>query len=323
MRRHGFTLVELLVVITILGLLMGLVIPALFGAIEKANRASCQNNLKQIGTACQGWAADHRQKWPDAWEMFPDRDPAGDAGGAGGDEEQKVKWDDIGNTREDESDADEVEANQNDIESNTASLWLLVRTQSASVDLFVCPSTNHDYDSSVVDPSDVYDFRSANYISYSYQNVAGSYTLTSTSATQPTRMAVMADANPQREDHFSRSEALVEETGLTYPEHEETSAWNRQLEESDGIQNVYQLNSPNHKYQGQNVLYLDGHVEWKVHPYCGYRFDNIWVKRKKGEDESDIRANDFDTITKFDDEESYSGSNDATVEDYDDSFLVP
>ncbi len=317
MRRHGFTLVELLVVITILGLLMGLVIPALFGAIEKANRASCQNNLKQLGTASQGWASDHRQKWPDAWDMFPDRNPGG-----GGDD-QKVKWDDVGNTRDDETDADEVEANENDIESNTASLWLLVRTQLATVDLFVCPSTNHEYDSSVVDPSDVYDFRSAEYVSYSYQNVAGTYTLTSTSATQPTRMAVMADANPMREDFTSRCDAELDSGGLTYPEHEETGAWNRKLEEGDGLQDRYQLNSPNHKFRGQNVLYLDGHVEWKFHPYCGYKFDNIWLKRKKGEDESNIRANEFDTITTFDDEESYGGSNDAVVEDYDDSFLVP
>ena len=57
--KAGFTLLEVLVVITIIGMLMSLLLPAINGARGTANRTTCQNNLRQVGIGLNSHHALH------------------------------------------------------------------------------------------------------------------------------------------------------------------------------------------------------------------------------------------------------------------------
>lgn len=64
-------------------------------------------------------------------------------------------------------------------------------------------------------------------------------------------------------------------------------------------------NSRNHGGHGQNVLYLDGHIEFRESPFCGVKRDMIWARRKS--------ATGFES----------TGIATSPLDDLDDSVLLP
>ncbi|MCX5673077.1 MAG: hypothetical protein NTU94_17320 [Planctomycetota bacterium] len=311
---------SIIAAVVILFILVLIIVSALTFPNNGAGSASCTNNLSQIGKAYRVWASLHRQAGPD---VFTD---------------QSTHWHEVGNTRTDawspvRDDGEPSKAEPGDngqpIQSNTANLWVLVAESGLTPQVLICPLSDGRPDSFVVKHDSVRDFRGETFCSYSFQNVLGPYRLMSIEGTNATTLAVAADANPMRRDFWSGGPGGGVPIGVTNrrlaekprfeEDDEDTEPWNRQVKH---IRQPWELNSPNHKFKGQNVLYLDGHVEWKEHPYCGPNWDNIWLRRRTDVSVPIDPAN-IETLRAYNDEASYNGQSTLDPKSEDDSFLVP
>lgn len=67
-KRSGFTLVEILIVVIILGILAAVVIPQFSDASDDTRASSTMTNLKTIRSQLQVYKAQHAEQWPDAFD---------------------------------------------------------------------------------------------------------------------------------------------------------------------------------------------------------------------------------------------------------------
>ena len=83
----GYTLIEILIVVMIIGILLAIAVPSMFNASERARANACRANLRQIQAAKEQWAMANNQgptatpAWDDLVPNFIQQQPSCPSGG--------------------------------------------------------------------------------------------------------------------------------------------------------------------------------------------------------------------------------------------------
>jgi prepilin-type N-terminal cleavage/methylation domain-containing protein len=311
MKRKGFTLVELLVVIAIIALLMGILMPALARVRQLAFRMTCGTNLSGIGKAMLIYANDYEDELPkaggrtnewvekiDDWEATSRRLAFG-----------------MGNSNLE----GEVTVSSN--------FYLLVKYAEVTPKQFICKGETdvREFKLSELDQSEIqtsglqlidawdfgyYDEDNSTpdmYCSYSYHWPFDAYALTTSS--DPS-MAIAADRNPWLTIERQDDDEITFEEG-----NDETDFIPSDDQYDDGTtETAKRGNSDAHQLDGQNVLFVDSHVQFEKRSYCGLEDDNIYTL-------ADPSTEDIKQTKGLDPMDSYLDA-DEGPESREDSFLV-
>jgi prepilin-type N-terminal cleavage/methylation domain-containing protein len=280
MKKKGFTLVELLVVIAIIALLMSILMPALARVRQIAYRMICGTNLSGIGKAMLVYANDSNERYPRA----------------GG---RRSIWDQNAAIEDWDATSEKIAFGVSRAGSSpatiTASHYLLVKYADVSPKQFVCKGdsgTNvfklSDYSTSTLsDLTTVWDFGTnpTEHVSYTYHvpynNGTVSYPVSMVS--NPSS-PVASDKNPFQDfnatdyimqySQYVRLES-VEDEGTGLSQFVFLDPW---LEaDPPPSDNSPYGNSASHQREGQNILFVDAHVDFERHPNVGIENDNIWL----------------------------------------------
>lgn len=263
MKRKGFTLVELLVVISIIALLMAILMPALAKVKQLAHRMVCGTNLSGIGKSMIMYSTDNHEEYPIAGP--PPSKYYGTWGTTYGWQSQ---------------DRTKVWTNTATI---TSSFYLLIKFADAQPKQFVCKGDvgsavfklSEAFGVLIDDLTQAWDFgptgkvgqaRPGKFCSYSYNMPyywGGTESYPVTTVTNP-GCAIAADKNP----YFDKNaEPYIGDGTLKEPE----------LDEDLSYQDPDRKGScAAHQRDGQNVLFNDSHINFERYPNCGVNNDNIY-----------------------------------------------
>jgi prepilin-type N-terminal cleavage/methylation domain-containing protein/prepilin-type processing-associated H-X9-DG protein len=264
MERKGFTLVELLVVIAVLALLLGILMPALARARQLAYRVVCGANLYGLGRAMLAYAQDNEDKLPRA----------------GG---RNSTWGPLQNWQA----VNPVSVYGLDVrgEGGQASIgscfYLLVKYAEVTPKSFVCRSDKgttefklSDLPAGTLPPkselTDLWDFGpvpdNVSHYSYSYHMPFGLYAL---KASGEPGLAVAADRNPWLKSPGAEAKAFPGAgTGRFQPDVQGYGGSSERARNGNAVL---------HQNEGQNVLFLDGHVRFEKRPHCAIEDDNVYT----------------------------------------------